>query len=508
MVREKEEGQAKWNWRRLLIVGFAGAVLITSVVHSRKSLPSGVSLDGPVRPVGDLEFLFDITAGPRDTGIVEQEIFHRVFSMISEAQEFVVLDMFLFNGSTGGEAAYRSLSSELTDSLVVWMGRGGERRAVFITDEINTFYGAVPSPELERLEAAGVQVVTTRLSRLRDSNPIFSGVWRVALQWFGTGGPGWLPNFLTSSGERVPARAYLKLLNFKANHRKLIVTDEECLVASANPHDGSARHSNIGFAGSGPICGDILDGEKAVAGFSGAVVEDWPVYRDGVPAVEGSSQDLSQADESAPDSLRAIPGGSHGEGTVQLVTEGKILEAVLSSLETAGPGHSVDLAMFYLSSRRVVQGLLEASARGATVRLILDPNKDAFGRQKGGIPNRPVAQELVRESGGRIQVRWYDTHGEQFHTKLVRVAGSETTEVIGGSANLTRRNTGDFNLEADLRFVLPSSAPLALATGDYFEEIFQNRDSPYTLPYQAYADDGMIKVIRYRIEEFTGLCSY
>ena len=34
---------------------------------------------------------------------------------------------------------------------------------------------------------------------------------------------------------------------------------------------------------------------------------------------------------------------------------------------------------------------------------ILDPNRDAFGRQKDGVPNRPVANELVTASGEKIR---------------------------------------------------------------------------------------------------------
>jgi HKD family nuclease len=47
-------------------------------------------------------------------------------------------------------------------------------------------------------------------------------------------------------------------------------------------------------------------------------------------------------------------------------------------------------------------------------------------------------------------VQWYDTHGEQFHTKLLAFHTARGTTLLGGSANLTRRNLGDYNLEADL----------------------------------------------------------
>jgi phosphatidylserine/phosphatidylglycerophosphate/cardiolipin synthase-like enzyme len=37
--------------------------------------------------------------------------------------------------------------------------------------------------------------------------------------------------------------------------------------------------------------------------------------------------------------------------------------------------------MFYLSERQI-EALKQAKKRGVDVRMILDPNKDAFGRQK------------------------------------------------------------------------------------------------------------------------------
>ncbi len=193
---------------------------------------------------------------------------------------------------------------------------------------------------------------------------------------------------------------------------------------------------------------------------------------------------------------------------MRLVTEGKILQALLEDVGAAEAGDRVDVAMFYLSERRVVKALLDADSRGATVRLVLDPNKDAFGREKGGIPNRQVAEELVSRSNGRISIRWYDTHGEQFHTKLVLVFREDSVTVLGGSANLTRRNIDDYNLEADLRFGLPSGAPLADATLGYFDRIFLNRGGEFTVPYHAYRDDSWLKTVRYRLEEFTGFCSY
>ena len=71
--------------------------------------------------------------------------------------------------------------------------------------------------------------------------------------------------------------------------------------------------------------------------------------------------------------------------------------------------------MYRLAERGVVGALLAAARRGVGVRLILDPNEAATSGGTSGLPNQPVASELVARSGGAIRVRWYRTHGEHFH---------------------------------------------------------------------------------------------
>jgi len=100
--------------------------------------------------------------------------------------------------------------------------------------------------------------------------------------------------------------------------------------------------------------------------------------------------------------------------TVQVLTEKKIEDAVIEAIETAAPGDALSLAMFYLSDRDIIGALKSAEARGVGTRVLLDPNKDAFGREKNGVPGRPVAHEL-HDHG--LPVRWCDMHGEQRHMK-------------------------------------------------------------------------------------------
>ena len=257
--------------RALRLVGAAATVwwLGACAFNLVRPLPEGTSVEGPYHEAAEVEFLADLTYDRVGERVVEHEIFDRVFEMIDEAEQFVVIDMFLFNDEHGADRAYPELTDELARRLAE-RKRGRPGLAAYLTtDEINTFYGAYEPQHLQELRAAGVEVVITDLTRLRDSNASYSAVWRTLFQWFGSGGPGWLPHPLTSRGQKVTARSYLRLFNMKANHRKLLVTEHGCLVASANPHDASGFHSNIAWRATGAVCDDVLESERGIASFSG-----------------------------------------------------------------------------------------------------------------------------------------------------------------------------------------------------------------------------------------------
>src|SRR6185436_12367925 len=112
---------------------------------------------------------------------------------------------------------------------------------LLITDPINDVYGGAPSPALAELRKAGIEVVVTNLEPLRDSNPLYSSLWRALLQWWGNSSSGGsMSNPFTGDDSKITLRSWLALLNFKANHRKLIVADREdgtlaARVTSARP---------------------------------------------------------------------------------------------------------------------------------------------------------------------------------------------------------------------------------------------------------------------------------
>jgi phosphatidylserine/phosphatidylglycerophosphate/cardiolipin synthase-like enzyme len=472
-------------------LGLACLVLLVVVMgvgfyHQYKPLPEGLDVATPMRPARDVRFLSDETwqveGGERR---MEQAIFDEVLRLIGQAERLVVLDMFLFNDFAGAtDAEHRPLSDQLTEALIQRRQTVPGLRAVVITDPFNTVYGSLMPDHLRALEAAGVRVILTDLARLRDPNPAWSSIWRVCCQWLGNDqGGGWLPN---PFGETpITLRSYLDLLNFKANHRKTLVVDEgeswTGLVTSANPHDASSAHSNVALRFSGRAALDLLKTEQAVAEFSG----------DGFPL---------------PDTR--MPAAPNTGARIQILTESAIRDAAMTLIDQSSPGERLDMAMFYFSHRGLLEAMLAAHERGVNVRVLLDPNRDAFGRTKQGIPNRQVAWELHRAG---IPVRWCNTSGEQCHGKLLmRRSEVKGVELLLGSANFTRRNLDNYNLETNVRLVTGHDHRAASQASEFFHRIWNNQPANrrYSLPYAAFSDHSWFRYWRYRLMEATGLSTF
>jgi hypothetical protein len=451
-----------------------------------QQLPDGFAYESPPRTATSVEFLADVTwvdeGGMRHT---EQQIFDEMFRVIRNARRFILLDMFLYNNFQGKTPeTHRALSSELTEALVKQKTDHPDMQITLITDPINTVYGGIASPHLATLTEHDIQVVITELDLLPDSNPCYSLPWRILAKPFGSPEGRLMPN---PFGEgRVSMRNWLKLLNFKANHRKVLIADADNtvvgMVTSANPHDGSSAHGNNAIRFSGRAALDLLESEMPI------------IRAAGKPLPEFDTTGLVVDDQS-------------GEHTLQVITESRIKQAVLDLLNNAEAGDQIDLVMFYLSERKIISALIAARDRGTNIRILLDPNKDAFGWKKNGIPNRQVAKELAEND---IAVRWCDTHGEQCHSKTLMVTKIDgSTYIISGSANFTRRNLNDLNLETDVRVTTIENSELARSVQDYINRLWHNEPGRrYSTDYEVYKNDSLLKGAVYRLQEATGLSSF
>lgn len=480
--------QTKLNWSTRRYLGVALSVVVLGYVASAiyqiyKPLPEGLNVTGPVR-YAEVQFLSDQSyvdaAGTRQQ---QQQIFDQILKLIAEAQSTIVIDMFLFNQEVGESTQpYRPLTKQLTEALIFQRQMNPNLEVKLITDPINSVYAGLMPEHYRQLRQAGVDVIETNLTPLRASNPAWSGFWYMCCQGVGNNPEGgWLPN--PFGEQKITIRSYLHLLNFKANHRKTIVVDSvdgwKSVVTSANPHDGSAAHSNVALLINGHTALDILKTEQPIATMSGS----------DVPVV--------------------IVGAEHTQPTwpqVQVLTEAAIYQAVLKLIETAKAQEQIDVAMFYLSERNIIQQLIAAQARGVQVRVLLDPNKDAFGRQKNGMPNRQVASEL---NAAGVNVRWCNTQGEQCHSKMIMKYNAKQAELILGSANFTARNLKNYNLETDVRVFGAAQLPVFMDAQQYFNQSWSNLNGRQaSVDYAQFADESKMKYWTYRFMEWSGLSTF
>lgn len=479
---KQEPGFLKRKRVWIPIIGLIILITATILYQTNKPLPEGLSFEGEVYPVEDIQFLYDLTYKKQNgESESDQQIFQRMLEAIGEAENFIVMDMFLFNGYHDGDRNYPDLSGTLTDKLIAQKEKNPDMEITIITDRINSTYGSHGVAEFEKLKENGINVIFTALIPLRDSNPIYSAFWRVFLQWFGQGGKGWLPNPLAKNAPDVTLRSYLDLMNIKANHRKVFMTEKTGIVTSANAHDASGFHSNIAFEVKGPILSDLIKSEQAVVNYSAS---------GSLPSIKKKAAEKDYA-------IKA-----------QVLTEGKIYKHILKEIEEAGEGETIWLGMFYLADRKVVNALKDAADRGIQVKMILDPNQNAFGTEKVGLPNIPVAAELDKLGSENIKIRWYNTGLEQYHPKLMYITGKENSILIGGSANFTRRNLDDLNLETNLKIMAPSQSEVIQDVDAYFKKLWENDGAVYTNDYQSNEKLPTLKYIAYRLQKLTQFTTY
>jgi phosphatidylserine/phosphatidylglycerophosphate/cardiolipin synthase-like enzyme len=433
--------------------------------------------------IDTIKFLKDLTYEKDDKRVVEQEIFANIYDLIEKAEEFIVVDMFLYNDEYDKtKDKYPELSKTFTEKLINKKMKKPSMEIVVITDEINNLYGSYESKHIKRLKENGIKVVISNMEKYRDSNPIYSIYWRLFCKIFGTKDANVGKNLFNPNGTKMKISSFFRLLNFKANHRKVIISEKEAIISSANPHDPSFYHSNIAFRIGNELVSDILKSEQSLVGVS----------------AENISLDFEVQDKKIEDErLKA-----------KLITEGRIKEAILEALNNTNEGDIIHIGIFYFAERKIVKSLISASKRGVEIKIIMDSNKDAFGKEKVGIPNRQVAYELYKKSKKKIQIRWYNTTGEQFHSKFIHIKSKENSWITGGSANYTRRNIGDYNLETNIAIIANNETQLVKDIESYYNKLWNNIGGEYTLAREEFYETSKFKYYIYRIQEFTGLSTF
>jgi hypothetical protein len=304
------------------------------------------------------------------------------------------------------------------------------------------------------------------------------------------------------------------LAQLKANHRKLLVTDKdgalEALVASANPHDASYGSANYGISVVGSpaafvynvIRADIahsLERARQAAAQNPAEPDRYArrfayLGKDSAAKVAADVR-AYVADGGILPSLKLAADPAGATAQVKVVTEQAIKAEVLKMLAAVGPNDVVRIQMFYLSQLDVVAALLQAARKlsdaSTQLKIVLDPNKDAFNNIKDGTPNRQVARYLVEQLQAmgvkdprHTVLKWYSTHGEQNHAKIMSVTNdaAKKYEIITGSANWSSKNIGSPNMESDL--AVRGAKGVVDAYNKIFDGLWSNAGGvEYTIAY-------------------------
>jgi hypothetical protein len=403
-----------------------------------KPLPPGTHLVSQTSRLSeaDVDFLYE---SPRRHDTLSREL-----SAIDHAEQLIVLD----RSPVTGEIAQRLLARKhLRPNLKI----------VLVTDPGNEAFGGSPALTLASLEEAGVIVARVRLDRLRDSNPLYSGLWRLVFGW-------WSDPFDETPGH-VTLPALARMHNSKSDQRQLVVAD-----------DGSGGWIAV-IAPARATANLILRGSLARAMIAGELqVAAWSTDDDRLPV--GPPMD----------------GPGVGSVDARFLTEGAIETALLDAIETAGNGDRIGITVENLSDRRLIAAALRAALRGASLQVLLARNR---------MPNQAVAAELLRDGAGRIEVRWYLSGKGASHPKLLVLRHRTDVWINLGTANFTRRNLGDLNLAASVELRMPARAPAARAVMDYFDEAWSGAAAD-----AGFADESAARYWHYRFAEASGLSSF
>jgi len=406
--------------------------------NSAKPLPPGTHIVSETSRLSeaDVDFLFERSR--------QRETLSPDLSAIDHAEQLIVLD----RTPVGAEAAQHLLARQHVRPNL---------KIVLVTDPGSEMQGGTPAQTLASLERVGVIVARVRLDRLRDSNPLYTGVWRLLFGW-------WSDPFNETPGE-IGVAAWARVQNFKADQRQILIADDgsggwTAVVAAAETHAGLVLRGALARA--------MVSSELQVAA--------WSTEDDRLPS--------------------APPMGGRGPGSIdaRFLTEGAIETALLDTMAAAGSGDRISIAVETLSDRPFILAALQAATRGAHLQVLLTPD---------AMPNRIVAHELQRDGSGRIEVRWSPFEPGATHPKLLLVQHRSDLWMNWGSANFSRRNLADLNLEAAVELRMPARSAPARAAAAYFTQAWSNAAAG-----SSYADEPIAAYWRYRFAEATGLSGF
>ncbi len=519
----------------------AGTIAFTVSCSTIKTPPLGINYESPIRETENAEFHYDLTYLDKDGNIqYDRNLWDATYKVIDNAKDYLIVEMFLFNDLYNKDKEhFPEFAKEYTERLVKKQKENPNLKVYILADENNNFYGAFEHPFIASMKNAGINVIIVDIFKLKDTFPWYSPIWRTFIKPMGNPqNKGWITNFYGDMWPKLTIRNLLRALNVKADHKKVFLNEKEVVVSSANIHDPSYFHENIAIYTDGPIVKDVLHNLQLVAKFSDSEINVDGSDRRMENIMNSSSNDKTETDEKTLNSenqkennVKQINNEENEQNVkektsinseknsitdteghtykIQYLTEGAIGKHLDEDIDSLKAGDELLMGMYFLADKGVIDRLIKAANRGVKIRIIFDRSRDAFGMSTNGLPNKPVSKKLKKKTKGKIEIKWYFTNNEQYHTKITLMKKTDGNVIINaGSANLIKKNIRGYIMDANFRILTTQDSKISKDIYEYFDRLWENKDGLFTLNFDDEPTTGGFSDFMYKILDATQLGSF
>mgnify|MGYP000854900255 FL=1 len=535
----------KKSMKKYLVAGIMAFTVSCSTI---KNPPLGINYESPIRETENAEFHYDLTYLDKDGNIqYDRNLWDATFKVVDNAKDYLIIEMFLFNDLYNKDKEhFPEFAKEYTERLVKKQQENPNLKVYILADENNNFYGAFEHPFITSMKNAGINVIIVDIFKLKDTFPWYSPFWRTFIKPMGNPqNKGWITNFYGDMWPKLTIRNLLRALNVKADHKKVFLNEKEVVVSSANIHDPSYFHENIAIYTDGPIVKDVLHDLQLVAKFSDSEInvddsnketkskiemdlaDKTKIKKDtmNIGNLEDKNNDMIHLEENISDSQKnekdekesfSLNSGKNEitdtEGKtykIQYLTEGAIGKYLDADIDSLKSGDELLMGMYFLADRGVIDRLIKAANRGVKIRIIFDRSRDAFGISTNGLPNKPVSKKLKKKTKGKIEIKWYFTNNEQYHTKITLMKKTDGSVIINaGSANLIKKNIRGYIMDSNFRILTTQDSKISKDVYTYFDRLWENKDGLFTINFDDEPTTSGFSDFMYKILDATQLGSF
>jgi len=526
----------------------AGIMAFTVSCSTIKNPPLGINYESPIRETENAEFYYDLTYLDKDGNIqYDRNLWDATLKVVDNAKDYLIIEMFLFNDLYNKDKEhFPEFAKKYTERLVKKQEENPNLKVYILADENNNFYGAFEHPFITSMKNAGINVIIVDIFKLKDTFPWYSPIWRTFIKPMGNPqNKGWITNFYGDMWPKLTIRNLLRALNVKADHKKVFLNEKEVVVSSANIHDPSYFHENIAIYTDGLIVKDVLHDLQLVAKFSDSEINvdgsnketkskiemDLPdktkIRKDtmNIGDLEDKKNDMIHLEENINDSQKNEKGEKESlslnsgkneitdtEGKtykIQYLSEGAIGKYLDADIDSLKSGDELLMGMYFLADKGIIDRLIKAANRGVKIRMIFDRSRDAFGMSTNGLPNKPVSKKLKKKTKGKIEIKWYFTNNEQYHTKITLMKKTDGSVIINaGSANLIKKNIRGYIMDSNFRILTTQDSKISKDVYTYFDRLWENKDGLFTINFDDEPTTSGFSDFMYKILDATQLGSF